>query len=108
MKMTPELPNAFLSLREAYPEVAKAYDVLAEAAQAAGPLSSRERELVKLALSIGAGLEGATHSHTRRSLDQGVTAEELRQVALLSVTTLGFPSAVRGYTWINDVLESKP
>ena len=105
--MSSELPNAFLSLREAYPEVAKAYDALAEAARAAGGLSDRESQLVKLAIAIGAGLEGATHSHTRRGLEQGITAEELRQVALLGVTTLGFPSAVRGYTWINDVLENK-
>ena|SRR5664279_777420 len=105
--MTTELPNAFLSLREAYPEVAQAYDALAEATHAAGSLTNRERQLVKLALSIGAGLEGATHSHVRRSLEQGLTAEELRQVALLGVTTLGFPSAVRGYTWINDILETR-
>lgn len=103
--MTPELPNTFLSLREAYPEVAQAYDALAEAVQTAGPLSNRERQLVKLALAIGAGLEGATHSHTRRGLEQGLVADELRQVALLGVTTLGFPSAVRGYTWVNDILE---
>jgi 4-carboxymuconolactone decarboxylase len=106
--MAADLPNTFLRLRETYPEVAQAYDALAEATHAAGPLTARERQLVKLALSLGAGLEGATHSHTRRSLEQGLTAEELRQVALLAVTTLGFPSAARGYTWINDILEKQP
>ncbi len=102
-----DIPNTFLSLRETYPEIADTYEALAQATHAAGPLSDRERQLVKLALAIGAGLEGATHSHARRSLEQGLTAEELRQVALLGITTLGFPSAVRGYTWINDVLEKK-
>ena len=105
--MTADLPNTFLSLRETYPEVAQAYEALAQATHAAGPLTDRERQLVKLALSVGAGLEGATHSHARRSLEQGLTAEELRQVALLAITTLGFPSAVRGYTWISDVLDKK-
>lgn len=105
--MTTELPNVFLSLRDAYPEVTQAYESLAAAIHDASSLSDRERQLVKLALSIGAGLEGATHSHTRRGLELGLTAEELRQVALLGITTLGFPSAVRAYTWINDVAESK-
>lgn len=105
--MSTEIPNAFLNLRDAYPEVAQAYEALAAAVHAAGPLSPRERQLVKLAVSIGAGLEGATHAHTRRSLEQGLTAAEIRQVALLGVTTLGLPSAVRGYTWINDILEAE-
>jgi alkylhydroperoxidase/carboxymuconolactone decarboxylase family protein YurZ len=105
--MSTQIPNAFLNLREAYPDVAQAYESLATAIHSAGSLSDRERQLVKLALSIGAGLEGATHAHTRRSVEQGLTAEEIRQVALLGVTTLGLPSAVRGYTWINDVLESE-
>ncbi len=105
--MADEIPNTFQSLRETYPEIAEAYEALAQAAHAAGSLSDRERQLVKLALAIGAGLEGASHSHARRGLEQGLTAEELRQVALLGITTLGFPSAVRGYTWINDVVEKK-
>ncbi|MFN8560404.1 MAG: hypothetical protein U0703_01935 [Anaerolineae bacterium] len=54
--------------------------------------------MVKLALAVGAGLEGATHSHTRRGLEQGIDAAALHQVALLGITTLGFPSAVRGLT----------
>lgn len=105
--MSTEIPNAFLKLREAYPEVAQSYEALAAAVHTAGPLSARKRQLVKLAVSIGAGLEGATHAHTRRSVEQGLTAEEIRRVALLGVTTLGLPSAVRGYTWITNILEAE-
>lgn len=102
-----QLPASFTSLRDAYPEVAKAADALSQATNAAGPLSEREQQLVRLAFAIAGGLEGAAHSHARRGLEQGISAEELRQVALLAVTTLGFPTAVRGYTWINDVLTDK-
>lgn len=105
--MADELPNAFMSVRADYPEIASAYDALASAAQQAGPLTERERQLVKLALAVGAGLEGATHSHTRRNLEQGIEAAALHQVALLAITTLGFPSAVRGLTWIRDVTDAK-
>nr|WP_231703985.1 carboxymuconolactone decarboxylase family protein [Cochlodiniinecator piscidefendens] len=50
----------------------------------AGPLSDRERRLVKLALAIGAALEGAIHSHTRRARAEGIENAALDQVALLA------------------------
>ena len=102
--MTEPLPEIFSGLREAYPEVADAYDALGDAAHRAGPLNDRERQLVKLALAVGAGLEGATHAHTRRAMEMGISADEIRHVALLCITTLGFPAAVKAYTWVNDLI----
>jgi alkylhydroperoxidase/carboxymuconolactone decarboxylase family protein YurZ len=99
------LPEIFVNLRQNYPEIAQAYDALGDAAHRAGPLADRERQLVKLALAIGAGLEGATHAHTRRAVALGISAEEIRQVALLAITTLGLPAATRAYTWVNDILK---
>ncbi len=98
-------PDAYEKLRKRYPDVLNAYEKLGDAARMAGPLSEREQRLVKLALSIGAGLEGATHSHARRALEIGIGREDLQHVALLGVTTLGFPSMVRGMTWLNDLFE---
>ena len=98
-------PESYQEIRTRYPEVAQAYDALGEAAHRAGPLTERERRLVKLALAIGSGLEGAVHSHTRKALEAGLSPEEIRQVSVLAVTTLGFPAMVRALTWIDDVLE---
>jgi 4-carboxymuconolactone decarboxylase len=52
--------------------------------------------------SMGAGLEGGVHSHVRRGLAEGLTTDELRHVAMLAATTLGWPAAVRAYSWIDD------
>jgi alkylhydroperoxidase/carboxymuconolactone decarboxylase family protein YurZ len=53
-------------------------------------------------LAIGARSEGATHSHARQGLEEGLAPEELRQIALLAITTLGFPAAVAGLSWVED------
>lgn len=58
---------------------------------------------MKLALAIGAGSEGAVHSHVRRALAEGASREELEHVALLAIPTLGFPQAVAALTWIKDI-----
>ena len=103
--MSDPLPNTFKKFRERYPDVAAAYEKLGDAAYSAGPLSEREARLVKLALAMGAGQEGGVHSQTRRAIRQGMTAEELRQVAILAITTLGLSASMRGMSWIDDLLE---
>ncbi len=99
-----KLPPFYSEFRESHPEIAKAYEALGDAARGAGPLSARDAELVKLALAAGARLEGAVHSHARRALEAGASPEELRQVPLLAITTLGFPGAMAIRALIEDVL----
>jgi alkylhydroperoxidase/carboxymuconolactone decarboxylase family protein YurZ len=99
-------PSGAGALAESHPEVWQAYAELGKACAQAGPLDDRVRRLVKLALAIGARSEGAVHSHARQALEQGLTAEELDQVALLAITTLGLPTAVAGLTWIRDMVEA--
>ncbi len=93
------------SLKQQHPAVIEAYEALGKASAEAGPLDARTRRLVKLALSVGGGSEGAVHSHTRRGLEEGLTADELRQVAVLAITTLGFPRAIAGLSWIADLTD---
>ena len=106
--MTEKLPSAAGNIAEDYPEIWQAYSMLGKACSEAGPLTDRERRLVKLALAIGRGSEGAAHSHTRRAVDEGVEPQALRQVALLGIGPLGFPAAVAAATWIEDVLSKTP
>jgi alkylhydroperoxidase/carboxymuconolactone decarboxylase family protein YurZ len=96
------LPKAVNQFRKRHPEVWKAFNELGDLCHHAGPLDEKTRRLVKLALSIGAGLEGATHSAVRNARASGVTEEEIEHVALLSITTLGLPAATRAWTWISD------
>ncbi|MFC1705528.1 carboxymuconolactone decarboxylase family protein [Planctomycetota bacterium] len=96
----------YRKIREKYPAMAKAYDALGKAAYEAGPLSPVERRFVKLALAIGAGLEGAVHGHVRRALEEGISPDKLHHAALLTATTLGFPTAMRSFTWVEDVIQA--
>ena len=103
--MTNDLPAAAGKLAEGYPEIWTAYSSLGEACANSGPLDAEARRLVKLALTIGAGSEGAAHSHVRRALEAGISAEKIKQVAMLSIPTLGFPRAVAAWTWIEDITD---
>jgi alkylhydroperoxidase/carboxymuconolactone decarboxylase family protein YurZ len=109
MAETPEnLPSGAGEIAQFYPEVWAAYAALGKACSEAGPLEDRTRRLVKLALAVGALSEGAVHSHTRRGLAEGLSKEELKQVALLAIPTLGFPQGVKALTWIEDITDAPP
>lgn len=103
----PQPPQAFLDVKSAFPEVTIAYEQLAEALRQSGSLSPRERELVKLGMAMGAGLESATKAHVRFALAAGLSADEITHAGLLGVTTLGWPSTMRALTWISDVTRKK-
>ncbi len=98
------IPKPYKQMHASNPELMQAYEAFGKAAREAGPLSDREVALVKLAISIGSGLEGAAHSHCRKALEAGCVAADLRHVAILSAPTTGFPAMMRARGWVEDVL----
>lgn len=99
-----QLPKRFKKFMEDNPEIASAYTALGEATAGAGPLDAKSRSLAKLGIAIGARMEGAVRSHTRRCLEAGASREEVRHVALLAITTIGFPNMMAALSWIDDVV----
>ena len=105
--MGTKLPKPYTRFTKKYKMVWQAYDELGAAAHGVGPLPAKTRELVKLGMAIGARMEGAVHAHTRRALETGATAAEIRHAAILAITTLGFPVTMAALTWVEDILGGK-
>jgi 4-carboxymuconolactone decarboxylase len=104
--MSNHLPGVYVRFRESNPGVAEALDRLGEAVDGAGPLDERTTRLVKLGLAVGALAEGSVKSNARKALATGASPEDVRQVALLAITTCGFPAAIAGVGWIDEVLSA--
>lgn len=100
-------PKRYRKFQKDYRKVADLYERMGAAVHAAGPLDERTRALVKLAISTGARLEGAVHSHARKAIDAGITPDEMRHVALLALPTIGFPSMMAALSWIEDILDGR-
>ncbi|MCH8289350.1 MAG: carboxymuconolactone decarboxylase family protein [Candidatus Marinimicrobia bacterium] len=99
-----KIPTFYLQFMERYPEVGESYEKLGDAVHNSGPLDEKTRSLVKLGISIGARLEGAVHSHTRKALRVGVKPDEIRHAVILSLPTIGLPSMMAALSWVEDVL----
>ena len=102
--MEQHLPKIYLAFREAHPDVAKALDVLGRETEQAGPLDARTQRLVKVVLAVGSLAEGAVRSNGGKALEADDTPAEIRHVALLAITTCGFPTVIAGLGWIEEVL----
>ena len=98
------IPKPYRRMHREHPEFMAAYESLGKEAREAGPLEEQTVALVKLAISIGAGLEGAAHSHCRKALQAGCTKDQLMHVALLAAPTIGFPPMMRARGWVEDVV----
>lgn len=104
--MNEYLPSIYEQFRKDHPEVADALDALGEATQGAGPLDIRTQRLVTLGIAVGAMAQGAVRSNVRRGLKAGLSPEELKHVALLAISTAGFPTAIAGLQWISETLDA--
>ena len=99
------LPSVYVQFREWHPQVAEALDRLGAATEE-GPLDERTQRLVKLGIAIGAESEGAVRSNVRKALASGVSRDEIYHVAILAITTAGFPASVAAMGWIHQVLSA--
>lgn len=98
-----ELPAKAGDFARSHPEIWRAYAELGGVCGRAGSLDAKQQRLIKIALALAAGSEGATHSHVRRALGEGHDPAAIKQIALLAMPMLGFANAMRMMTWVEDV-----
>ena len=101
------LPEVYERFRGEFTAVMEAYGGLADRIHAAGPLTQRERRLAKLGIAVGRESEGGVRSHARKALAEGIEPKAILHVAVLAITTSGYPSAMAAYGWINEVLDGE-
>jgi 4-carboxymuconolactone decarboxylase len=103
--MRDELPERYRDFKKEYQPVWEAYNRLGAAVHQQGPLDEKTRTLVKLGIAVGARMEGAVHSHTRKALNAGASPDEIRHAVLLAMPTIGFPGTMAALSWVEDQLE---
>jgi len=101
----PSLPPNYLWLSEKFGSVMETLQRLGEDAMQAGPLEAKQAELIKLAAAAATHSEGSVHSHVKRALAAGATADEIYHTLILLVSTIGFPATAAALSWARERLE---
>ncbi|MBF0516296.1 MAG: carboxymuconolactone decarboxylase family protein [Nitrospirae bacterium] len=100
-----KIPSHYNKLKERHGGLLDAVEALGQAAKAGGPIDAATAELIQLAAAVAIRSEGSVHSHTRRALAHGATAEALRHAAILLTSVVGFPAVAAALAWIDDCIE---
>lgn len=103
-----KVPDMYLKLKRRHGGLFAAAEALGQAARKEGPLGETQVQLVQLAAAAAIRSEGAVHSHTRRAIEAGVSADEIRHALLVLVSTIGFPTVVAAMSWAEDVIGTTP
>jgi AhpD family alkylhydroperoxidase len=92
-------PDQYRTMKKRHPEV------FGETLKGQGPISEKNAHLIQLAAAAAMRSEGAVHSHSRRALDAGASAEEISHALLLLISTIGFPGVMAALSWVEDVMD---
>lgn len=103
--MTEITQKHYIRIKERFGEVMTAVENLGKTVKTAGPIKTKEAELIQLAAALAIRSEGGVHSHVRRALDAGATKEELYHTLILLTSTIGFPAVMAGMSWVDDILK---
>lgn len=98
-------PGFYLNLTKKHPRYIAAVEALGEAVRGSGPLDSKTLHLVQLAAAAAIRSEGAVHSHVRRALAEGASADEIHHALISLTSTIGFPNVTASLSWCEDVLK---
>jgi len=102
-----KLPQQYESMRKRFKKYFTAVDNLGKAARSAGPLDDKTAHLIQLGAAAAIRSEGSVHSHVRRALEGGATADEIYHAIIVLSSTIGFPTVSAAISWADDVIKKR-
>lgn len=102
-----KLPETYARLKDRHEDYFNAVENLGKTVRQAGPLDDKTAHLIQLAAAAGVRSEGSVHSHVKRAINAGATAEEIHHALILLTSTIGFPAVVAALSWAEDILGKK-
>lgn len=102
-----KLPGKFKQFVAKFPLLGEAHAKIGNAVDAYGPLDRKTIELMKIGISIGAGLETAIKSHVRQAMQHGASEAEIEQVVIAAYNTVGWPRMIMAWSAAREQIERK-
>ena len=89
-----------------FDKVLQSHQELGKALREAGPIDEKSAHLIQLAAAAAVRSEGGVHSHVKRALKAGATADDVYHSLILLTSTIGFPNVAASLSWAKDIIES--
>ena len=92
-------------LLQKFDSVMAKHQALGKSIREAGPIEEKNAQLIQLGAAAAIRAEGSVHSHVKRALAAGATADEIYHAIILLTSTIGFPSAAAALSWAREIVE---
>ncbi len=102
-----ELPPTLRRFIKAYPKIWSAHEKLGIETALAGPLSEKERQLIKLAVTGSHRLETAFKTHVKKSIKAGATRHEIEHTIIQFLPIAGMGRTMMAMKWYQEALDPK-
>ena len=102
-----ELPPTLRQFIRSYPKVWSAHEKLEMATARAGPLSEKEIQLIKLAVTGSHMLETAFKTHVQKASRGGATAAEIEHAIIQLLPIVGMGRTMMAMKWYRESLGGK-
>jgi len=89
-----------------FDKVLQSHQELGKAVREAGPIDEKTGHLIQLAAAAALRSEGGVHSHVKRALQAGATADDVYHSLILLTSTIGFPTVAASLSWAREIIES--
>jgi 4-carboxymuconolactone decarboxylase len=100
-----DIHEIFTRFKKEFPEVHANFEALGkEIHEKAGPLEEKSRWLIKIAISAACGHKRALATHIKRARNVGIADEEIKH-ALLLIPTAGFPTFMKAYAVLDNMVD---
>ena len=104
-QLVSEANRRFVELRRERPEEIAAFGEYLRRARKAGALSAKVKELINLAIALATHCTPCVVRHTKMSLEQGATRDEILETAMVAVG-MGGGLAYTQTVYMLDALET--
>ena len=88
-----ELDEYYVELRKLVPDAMNGFAALTKAAQSAGALDKKTKELLALAIAVATHCEGCIAYHARAALRTGASRQEVAEALAVAIQMGGGPNA---------------
>lgn len=99
-----DIPEKYRDIQKRFADLSSALEKLGRVTRKQGPLDEKTTHLIQLAAAAAIRSEGAVHSHTRRAIEAGASADEIYHAVILLTSTIGFPTVSAAISWVDDIL----
>lgn len=95
-------PGQIATMKEAAPDVARAFGGMFQKLMGEGALSVREKELIATGISMAVRCESCLYAHAEKAMKAGATREQILELGGVVVMMQGGP----GYVWLPKLVDT--